>query len=267
MLTFENDIEPYSVERDAIISKLAEKHEVEVVQTFTHTIFNPELVMKKNAGLPPMTYQKFLSVASSLSVPPPAADPPKVPSTCKPESDKNEVKDKSCYNVPALDELGVDENNLEKVKFPGGETEALNRMEMNLKKTKWICEFEKPNTSPNSLEPSTTVLSPYLKFGCLSSRLFYQRIKNVYKGNKHSQPPTSLEGQMMWREFYYTVAAATPNFDKMEGNRICAQIPWVNDKKFLEAWTNGKTGFPFIDAIMRQVFLALNIKPFLNVTG
>lgn len=44
----------------------------------------------------------------------------------------------------------------------------------------YICKFEKPNTSPNSLEPSTTVLSPYLRFGCLSSRLFYHKIKQVY---------------------------------------------------------------------------------------
>ena len=49
---------------------------------------------------------------------------------------------------------------------------------------KWICSFEKPKTSPNSLEPSTTVLSPYLKFGCISARTMYHRIKDVYKQNK-----------------------------------------------------------------------------------
>lgn len=253
MLTFENDIEPYAVERDTVVTEMAAKNKVEVIQSYTHTIYNPELVMKKNAGQPPMTYQKFLSVASSLTAPPPAPDPPKVPSSCKPEADKNEVKDKNCYDVPTLKEMKVDEKKLSVAKFPGGETEALRRMEENLKKTKWICDFEKPNTSPNSLEPATTVLSPYLKFGCLSSRLFYQGIKNVYKGKKHSNPPTSLEGQMIWREFYYTVAAATANFDKMVGNRICAQIPWKNNEKFLDAWTNGQTGFPFIDAIMRQL--------------
>ena len=40
----------------------------------------------------------------------------------------------------------------------------------------WVATFEKPKTSPNVLEPSTTVLSPYLKFGCLSPRLFYTRL-------------------------------------------------------------------------------------------
>lgn len=253
LMTFEHDIEPYSVERDETVLKLAAQNKVEVIQEFSHTIFNPEQVVKKNGGSPPMTYQKFLSVASSLKASVPVANPPKVPSVCEPDFDEQEAKDENCYNVPTIEDLGVDTSYLEPAKFPGGETEALRRMEMNLKKTKWICDFEKPNTSPNSLEPSTTVLSPYLKFGCLSSRLFYHRIQEVYKGSKHSKPPVSLEGQMIWREFYYCVAAFTPNFDKMAGNRVCAQIPWENNQKFITAWTNGQTGFPFIDAIMRQL--------------
>ena len=40
----------------------------------------------------------------------------------------------------------------------------------------------------------------------------------------------------MWREFYYTVGAYTPNFDKMEGNPICKQIPWESKPEYLKAW-------------------------------
>jgi len=127
-------------------------------------------------------------------------------------------------------------------------------MEESLKDELWVARFEKPNTAPNSLEPSTTVLSPYLKFGCLSARLFYQKLKEILKRQpKHSQPPVSLVGQLMWREFYYTVAAAEPNFDRMLGNIYCLQIPWQEQPEHLEAWTHGRTGYPFIDAIMRQL--------------
>lgn len=51
----------------------------------------------------------------------------------------------------------------------------------------WVCKFEKPKTSPNSLVPSTTVLSPYIKFGCLSSRVFYYKLKEV--GNSYYNIP------------------------------------------------------------------------------
>lgn len=81
-------------------------------------------------------------------------------------------------------------------------------MEDYLKDTKWVCGFEKPQTDPSAFErPATTVLSPYLKFGCLSPRLFHSRLVALYRVAKgtHSKPPVSLRGQLLWREFFYTV--------------------------------------------------------------
>jgi cryptochrome len=72
-------------------------------------------------------------------------------------------------------------------------------------------------TNPVSLEPDTTALSPYLKFGCLSSRTFFWRIQEIldkYKG-KHTFPPESLHGQLLFREYFYLVAFTSKNFDKM----------------------------------------------------
>ena len=46
----------------------------------------------------------------------------------------------------------------------------------------WLCGFKKPETEPTSLSPSTTVLSPYLKFGCLSVRTFWWWLDEVYQG-------------------------------------------------------------------------------------
>jgi len=81
----------------------------------------------------------------------------------------------------------------------------------------------------------------------------YWRLSHLYSGAKHSQPPVSLHGQLLWREFYYSVAALTPNFDKMAGNTVCRQVPWDQDEEKLAAWTEARTGFPFIDAIMTQL--------------
>ena len=39
----------------------------------------------------------------------------------------------------------------------------------------------------------------------------------------------------------------------MEGNRICRQIEWYNDESKTRAWREGKTGYPWIDAIIRQL--------------
>jgi cryptochrome len=117
--------------------------------------------------------------------------------------------------LPTMEEFGIDTSQLGTHLYPGGETEALKRLAQSTSNENWVRLFEKPKTAPNSLKPSTTVLSPYLKFGCLSPRTFYYRLLDVYSRGKHSEPPVSLMGQLYWREFFYYVAAHTENFDKM----------------------------------------------------
>jgi hypothetical protein len=61
--------------------------------------------------------------------------------------------------------------------------------------------FANATACTHSLEPSTTVLSPYLKLGCLSSRLFYHKLAAVYKAVPgHAKPPVSLHGQVCVHE-------------------------------------------------------------------
>lgn len=143
--------------------------------------------------------------------------------------------DANLYTVPTLDDLqSVDQSKLGPRLYPGGESEALKRLAAKLVNENWVATFEKPDTSPNSIEPSTTVLSPYLKFGCLSPKLFYKRLREIYrKRSNYSKPPVSLHGQLIWREFFYFCGAYTPNFDRIEGNPICRKIKWDNNEEYL----------------------------------
>lgn len=253
-LTYETDIEPYAVKRDEQINEMAKEFSIKIISVNSHTIYDPHLINQRNNNQPIITLRKFISLAEGVPIAEPIPVPDSVPSESKPDADSFERNDGNCYNCPTLTELGVEESSLGECLFPGGETEGLKRLAESLKDEKWVCAFEKPNTHPNSLTPSTTVLSPYLKFGCLSSRLFYKQLKQVYARHKiHSKPPVSLEAQLLWREFYYCASLGSPNFDKMENNKICMQIDWQENKDHLECWTWGRTGYPFIDAIMRQL--------------
>lgn len=129
----------------------------------------------------------------------------------------------------------------------------LARLERHLERKAWVASFERPKMSPQSLYASQTGLSPYLRFGCLSTRLFYYKLTDLYVKIKRNPPPLSLHGQLLWREFFYCCATRNPNFDKMVGNPICLQIPWDKNPKVLAKWATGHTGFPWIDAIMTQL--------------
>lgn len=90
-------------------------------------------------------------------------------------------------------------------------------------------------------------------------------VRDIYKGNAHTEPPMSLEGQVLWREFYYCVGTGTPNYDVMVGNPICLQANWRLEgrhplesdeavaREQLQCWKESRTGYPWIDAIMVQL--------------
>ncbi|XP_076135908.1 cryptochrome circadian regulator 5 [Alosa pseudoharengus] len=251
-LTFEVDTEPHSLQRDEEVLKLARDHGVEVIQKISHTLYNLERIIDENHGKAPLTYVRFQTVLKGVGPPKRPAPPPTLENmkgVSTPCTDKHEEK----YGIPTLDELGQDPQLTCPEVYPGGEQEALKRLDEYMDKQAWVCSFEKPQTSPNALSPSTTVLSPYIRFGCLSARTFWWRLSAVYQGKKHSQPPVSLHGQLLWREFFYTAALGVPNFNKMEGNPVCVQVDWDNNPDHLAAWREARTGFPFIDAIMTQL--------------
>ena len=254
MLTFESDTEPYAKNRDAKVQEIAKQNNIDVITKVSHTLYDPKIIVDKNNGTAPLTYQKLQSLLSRIGSPSKSvASPPILPSSSL-VSNKDVFNDTN-YNVPTLCELGLDETTVEECKFPGGETEGLKRLNEYIceENGKWIRSFEKPKTSPNSLDPSTTVLSPYLKFGCISSRLMYEKLSEINQKGKHTSPPVSLVGQLLWRELFYVCGSSISNFDKMKGNPICRQIPWETNQEYLEAWKGGKTGYPFIDAIMTQL--------------
>lgn len=196
----------------------------------------------------PDTYVAFQKLLSTL---PPPTEPKPVPASL-PSRELCSISEEQ-YRVPSLTDMGFDAAEAT-TPFKGGETLALERMRLHLQRKQWVAAFEKPNTAPNSLEPSTTVLSPYLKFGCLSCRSFYWGLKAVEKEFKScSQPPVSLMGQLLWREFFYYQSYITPNFDRMIGNPRCKQISWDYNEAYIQRWRDAQTGFPWIDAAMTQL--------------
>ncbi|MCJ1474963.1 hypothetical protein MMC13_003623 [Lambiella insularis] len=181
---------------------------------------------------------------------------------------------KGDFAVPTLDEMGLKE-----VSTPhrGGETIALQMLDEIIKNESWTATFEKPKTAPTAFAPqATTLLSPHLHFGSLSCRNFYWRVQDVVDKHKKkaSQPPVSLTGQLLFRDMYFGAQAKLGwSFGQTEGNDHCRFIPWHLRSKldknglitgeytvdspqaedWFQRWKFGRTGFPWIDAAMRQL--------------
>src|SRR5579875_758367 len=93
----------------------------------------------------------------------------------------------------------------------------------------------------------TSKLSAYLHFGCLSPRAVEARLP-------HDEGGTALRRQLCWRDFYHYVQLHFPQNARAEfQERYRGRLSWPGDDALLSAWKAGQTGFPLVDAGMRQL--------------
>lgn len=99
----------------------------------------------------------------------------------------------------------------------------------------------------------TSKLSPYLTIGAVSpvQLMHVQRIEREGKGWLES----SWLNEIIWREFYRHLMVAFPNLSKLEPFRpeTEAKIVWLERERHWQAWCQGETGFPIVDAAMKQM--------------
>ncbi len=97
----------------------------------------------------------------------------------------------------------------------------------------------------------TSELSAYINLGVVSVERLIIEAKNMdSKGKKISEP---FIRQLAWRDFYYQLYFHQPEILSRAFKKKFDGLDWENDKKKLKAWKEGKTGYPFIDAGMRQL--------------
>ena len=117
-----------------------------------HTLYDPRDVLRLNKGKTPLTYTSFLSLAAKLGPPPaPVGDgPASLPPALPPPACEGLLP--FPHGVPTLEGLGYPPIEASAcVPFPGGETEALRRMEAVCARPEWVASFDKPSTDPTML--------------------------------------------------------------------------------------------------------------------
>lgn len=98
------------------------------------------------------------------------------------------------------------------------------------------------------LSGGTSVMSPYLRWGCVSVREMEEL------GRERDTPGAdAYVRQLAWRDFYAHVLLHHPDNLRHEYQERFRKLSWDDDEELLEAWQTGMTGFPVVDAAMRQL--------------
>lgn len=103
---------------------------------------------------------------------------------------------------------------------------------------------------------STSRLSPHLKFGTIGVRELWEttvEAKNDAESANDADSVEEFQGQLAWREFYMHVLDDNPDVVVENFKDYQYDIAWRDDPDGVRAWKNGKTGYPIVDAGMRQL--------------
>ena len=135
--------------------------------------------------------------------------------------------------------------------FVGGEREAHSRWRNFLRST--IGDYGRSRDLPAI--DGTSKLSAYLRFGCISIR---RMVSDCHEALHDAPPAQQLSirkfvDELIWREFYCSVLYHYPSLVHSNYREAFDKMPWKFCERLFKSWKEGKTGYPLVDAGMRQL--------------
>jgi deoxyribodipyrimidine photo-lyase len=226
------DYTPYSVKRDDKIKKFCEKNNI-IYEPYEDILLNPVKSILNGSGEVYTKFTPYFMKARSIKIAMPLKN--KYVNYDKPKLrhiiDIEEIEKYYDYNENLS--ILLDKNK--------SIHENCNKILKNIKK------FKNYNKDRNDLSLNTTKLSAYIKFGISSIREIYYTFKEELGNNN------DLIKQLYWRDFYYNIAYTHPYVFGQAMKKNYNNIKWTNNKKLFKLWCTGNTGFPVVDACMREL--------------
>ena len=137
-------------------------------------------------------------------------------------------------------------------RFKGGETEGLKRLEYYTFGQDLVRTYKKTRNGMLRDDDSTK-LSPYLAVGSLSPRTVYERVRAYEKARTKNDSTYWVIFELLWRDFFTFMHLKHGNrFFHAYGMRG-RHVPWSSDQTLFNAWKNGETGYPLVDAAMNEL--------------
>jgi len=214
------DYEPYAIKRDAEINKFARLNGIGFYSFKDHVVFEKNEILK-NDGSPYTVFtpyaRRWLDKLAQTRI-----------NEYHSEKLINNLYLKKVFEFPSLEQLGFKPISF---LFP---SKVIN--------TKLLTDYEK--TRDNPAIDGTTRLGLHLRFGTISIR------KAVSLAISFSEVWLK---ELIWREFFMMILSHFPYVQTSSFKKKYNNIEWLNNAEHFERWCKGNTGFPLVDAGMREL--------------
>ena len=154
-------------------------------------------------------------------------------------------------NTQLLDEMPATAEAIIR-QWPAGEAAAQDRLAHFL--TRRVQHYAEQRDFPAIA--GTSQLSPYLALGMISVRQCLNAAASMNEGRLGDghQGITTWINELVWREFYQHILIAAPRVSMHQPfKENTRHLKWLNDRTHFKAWCEGRTGYPLVDAAMRQL--------------
>ncbi len=228
VLSYNKDYTPFSLKRDKVIDSVCTTSGTRVISEHDVTLFPPGSVLTKE-GKPYSVYTHYRIATNALTKPAPVRFSKDIEFVER--SGGGVLSEKVRYLVKEPKDLRV----------KGGRTaakEMLQKLDDNR-------DYKEKRDFPSL--SSTSFLSAHIKFGTLSIREVY------HYARLHMPHPDHFLQEVLWHDFFTTVAALSPHVYEGAYKTEFNSLRWNDDTKAFARWKEGKTGFPIVDAGMREL--------------
>jgi deoxyribodipyrimidine photo-lyase len=215
------DHEPYGIKRDKEIELILSNQGIKFVQYLDHLIADKSLILKED-GKPYSIYTPYKNKFKQI-----ISDADFKDYNIK-KYQNNFLSAKTNFELPSLEKIGFRNKNYN---FPNRKIN--NEIISNYHLTRDIPSVE-----------GTSRLGIHLRFGTISIRQVFREASSLNN---------TFINELIWREFYAMIMWHFPQVVYASYKIRYDNIKWVNNEKDFKAWKNGKTGYPLVDAGMRQL--------------
>jgi deoxyribodipyrimidine photo-lyase len=235
-----------------------------IIPVWDSSIFDPKYINfgGKNVYELPATMDEFrVQVESRGKMRHPIYPIPKYLAFPEPETRLFEaIGDMTSY-MPTLHDLGYTDEQIEfanrddprsAIVFHGGESAALERVNEYI----WERDLLKASftTKDDLIGPNySSKLSPYLAHGCLSPKFLLEEVKRYRKTRINNTSTFWYEYNLRKREFCKLYFVKWGDRVFLPGGTVDNEKVWTTNAENLKAWKEGRTGYPLVDACMREL--------------
>lgn len=233
---FHEEVEPYGIARDRKVREAVQSLGKKAQSFPGLLIVTPER-LRTSAGNPYTVYTPYAKAWRNTPVEPPF-----------PRPDRISTPQTAGISLPTPVQLGLSSG---PKTIPGGETEGLRLRETFFASA--VSEYGTQRDLP--AEAGTSRLSAHFHFGTVSPReTIWEliRLRTAKDENTRKSVDTFI-GELAWRDFYLQILAHFPKVETESFRTEFKELLWQDKESHWDAWKNGLTGYPIVDAGMRQL--------------